>query len=275
MKNIILFFLISTSASAYTLNNNFEARFKSNDVNVYIDDSTTCYGVDMTIEELQSFIAKAVDRFWNRVPTSALHLNPAGFTAGINNINDGRLCAPTDDSCMSGASPGTLIPPVNDIVIACNNLNANFGSGNVLAVTVPNHFSGSKIVGAVILINENSSAFKALSSHDKISVIAHEIGHAIGLGHPTDHPEALMYYRTVNLRRALSQDDMDGVSYLYPVKMDGFGLLGGICGTIDFDDKTPPSGTPFVQMVLTLGVMLLLSRLIRLLIKRSNTSPAL
>ncbi|MFA5584450.1 MAG: matrixin family metalloprotease [Bacteriovoracaceae bacterium] len=253
MKKILLFGLIifSTSSFAFTLNNNFGAAFKSKTVNVQVAGNSNCSSVPP--EELASMIKPAIDDFWNRVSTSSLRLKDGGFSDPINNISNGILCPPTDSACIS---QGTTIPPVKGIIIGCNNNGANFSSSSaVLAVTVPNHFSGNAIVGAVILINDMpSNIFSQLSRNEQISVIAHEIGHAIGLGHSKDHA-ALMYYRTVDHRERLGQDDIDGVSYLYPVKMDACGLMGTIEET-----KTPP----FFTTVGALLLMILMSECLRL-----------
>ena len=266
MKLWIFFFIFSPHLFAYTLNNNFGASFKSHNVSVKIVGDTTCAGAGINVYELRDLIEPAINQFWNRVPTSDLRLSDGGFTDPINNINTGKLCAPTDTSCITAAG-ANVIGPVNDIIIACNT-GDNFGGGNVLAVTIPNNFSGKDIVGSVILINNTSSSFGSLSKADQIGVIAHEIGHAIGLGH-TDEKAALMYYRTVDQRRALGEDDMRGVSYLYPMKLDGFGLLGG-CGTIQTNNPTPPKNPPFWPMGLSLGVMILIAEL-RKLFNRSKT----
>ena len=268
MKIFILLFLLSTAAHAYTLNNNFGGAFKDSKVKVLVDEQTTCQNVGLTVYELQDMVAEAVEKFWNKVPTSSLRLDAAGFSPPVPNISSGRLCSATDDACVSGAtSAGNLIPPVDEIVIACNNYTANYGGPGVLAVTIPNKFSGKKILGAIILLNEDpATPFAALSRSDKVSVIAHEIGHAIGLGHAeSDHPEALMYYRTVKLRRNLAQDDMDGVSYLYPIKVDGCGLLA----TLGSDKSDPP----FWQLGITFGLLILLFELRRLL-NRPKACPA-
>lgn len=264
-----LHFLLTVNvAQAYTLNNNFGASFKDNNVKVYIDRNTTCTTAGLTVYELEDLIEPSIDRFWNRVPTSSLRLTSGGFTEdAVANINTGRLCSATDNDCISDAG-ATVIAPVTNIVIACNNLAANFGDPNVLAVTIPNNFSGRSITGAVILINETSTAFANLSRDDKIGVIAHEIGHAIGLGH-SEVQASLMYYRTTDQRTSLGEDDIRGVSYLYPMKLDGFGLLGG-CGTIS-SDKQPP--TSFWPMVITLALFVAIAE-IRRLLKRSKTSSA-
>ena len=265
IKILSLFFMLSSFTHAYTFNNNFESSFKDNKVTVSVDELTTCVSAGLTVYELRDLIEPAIDKFWNRVPTSSLRLKDGGFSTHTTNINDGRLCAPTDSACTSGPSP---IAPAKDIIIACNNNALNFGGANVLAVTIPNNFSGKSITGAIILINESSTIFSTLSKSDQIGVIAHEIGHAIGLGH-TDNKAALMYFKTVDQRKALGEDDIRGVSYLYPMNIDGFGLLGG-CGTIQNKDGTPGANLPFWQMGAALAVMILLFELIKLL-KRSKT----
>lgn len=261
----ILSFLFLNAAHAWTLNNNFGASFKDPKVKVYVDGGTVCPLNKMTVSELESMIPEAVNDFWNKIPTSNLELDAAGFSDGVFTMNKGRLCSPTDATCITegSADANGLIPPVSEIVIACNNNPLNFGGANVLAVTVPNQFSGKKITGAVILINEHSGGtFGALSREDKIAVLAHEIGHAIGLGH-SEERSALMFYRTVNLRKNLGQDDIDGVSYLYPMQFDAGGLLGG-CGTIS-DDKNPPRDPPLSQMLISLGFIISFFNVFRLL----------
>lgn len=271
MKKFISLLLFTlSSAQAYTLNNNFGASFKDNKVSVSVERNTTCASAGVTVYDLQDMIDPAIDDFWNRVPTSSLRLKNGGFAEPVTNINTGRLCAPTDDACITAAG-ATVIEPVTDIVIACNNLAANFGDPNVLAVTIPNNFSGKSIKGAVILINDSSTIFSTLSRSDRIGVISHEIGHAIGLGH-SDVKASLMYYRTQDQRKSLGEDDIRGVSYLYPMKVDGFGLLGG-CGTIKKNQQQPPANFPYWPMVIALGLFVMWVE-IRRLLKRSKASAA-
>ena len=236
MKLIILL-LISFSAEAYTLNNNFGAAFKKNKVRVSVTSTTVCNEAGLTIQELESLIGPAINDFWNTVPTSALELKNGGIVdvGGDTSYNSNRLCSFTDSACT-----GTVIPPVKDIVIACNDNVDNFEATNILAVTIPNNFKGRHINGSVILINNRvGSSFADLSTKERISVIAHEIGHAIGLGHSGDSA-ALMYYKTIGKRDYMGQDDIDGVSALYPVTFDGCGLFKG---SIDeMKGPLPPKG---------------------------------
>jgi hypothetical protein len=279
MKIFIFALLVSSQSYAWTLNNNFAAAFKTNKVKVYVDRDTVCDNNNLTPDQLESLIAPAVEEFWNEVPTSALKLDAAGFSDPVDAINHGRLCSPTDDECIKEGKkdPNGLIPAVKDIVIACNDNALNFGGGNVLAVTIPNNFDGKKIEGALILINNGSDSFGKLSRRDQIGVIAHEIGHAIGLGHSKD-TSALMYYRTVNLRKKLGQDDVDGVSFLYPINTDLYGLsdeglLGG-CGTISTDKKNPPGGfPPYLLMVFALGGLISIYEFVNWL-KRAKARPS-
>lgn len=263
MKTIFILslLLVSSSTLAFTLNNNFGASFKNNNVKVRIAGNTTCTGLGLRVDELDSLINPAINSFWNKVSTSSLRLSKGSHTQAIANIEDGLLCPPTDLDCIG---QGNTIPPVKDIIISCNNNSVNFSnSTNVLAVTVPNNFSKNSIVGAVILINDKSM-FSTLSRSDQISVIAHEIGHAIGLGHSKDDA-SLMFFRTVDHREKLGQDDVDGVSYLYPVKMDACGLLGTIEET-----KTPP----FMTTLGALAIMILMIECLKLF-NRSKRSSAL
>lgn len=223
LSSFLSLLIISLSVEAFTLNNSLAARFKNKRVKVKVASvSSTCTQAGTTSSELASLIEPAINEFWNQVPTSRLRLVDGGiFETSDNDFLNGKLCVIGDPTCT-----GTTVPSVEDIVISCNSNTANnFTSGSLLALTLPVNLRNKNIVGAVILINNaNGSVFGQLSKQEKISVIAHEIGHAIGLGHATDR-SALMYYQTIPDRFSLGQDDIDGVTYLYPVKIDGCGLL--------------------------------------------------
>lgn len=285
MKLFAILFILTSTAQAFTLNSNFAAAFKKNRVKVYVAEDSVCSSIGVTAAELQSYVKPAIDKFWNEVPTSRLRLKNGGFSDRIVtvDINQSRLCSPTDSDCISDANTNaqSIIPPVEGIVISCNQLADNFGGNSVLAVTVPNSFSGKKIKGAVILIQDSAATqFKNLSRDDRIGVIAHEIGHAIGLGHSKEK-KALMYYKVQDQRTSLGQDDIDGVTYLYPVKIDACGLMDSlVSSTIALtkdksdDDDQNGGGTPFWQMGIGFAFFMLLAEILKLL-KRSQTRPAL
>ena len=287
MKYIILFLFMINFAEAFTLNNNFAASFKKSKVKVAVAGDSICTGI--TAQEMESLIAPSVNDFWNEVPTSRLRLKSSGFTVPIAtvDINTARLCSPTDSACIAAAQTAgdPILPPVDGIVISCNSNANNFTGNSVIAVTVPNSFASKKIKGAVILINDNANiageGLRALSHNDRIGVIAHEIGHAIGLGHADeDEEEALMYFRVVDQRRSLGQDDIDGVTYLYPVKIDGCGLFDSLVASTvvmkkddESDDDQNGGGTPFWQMGIGFVFLMILAEILKLL-KRPQTRSA-
>jgi hypothetical protein len=89
-----------------------------------------------------------------------------------------------------------------------------------------------------------------------------------------------MYYQVVDLRKSLGQDDIDGVTYLYPIKLDGCGLIDGLVASTvalkknDDDDHPNDGGTPFWQMGIGFFFFLALAEILKLL-KRQETRSAL
>lgn len=100
--------------------------------------------------------------------------------------------------------------------------------------------------GFILLNSESGKAANIANISDsKLAVIiAHEMGHILGLGH-SENVAALMYFdATYKEELSLSQDDMDGVTYLYPRTEGGGGAMFG-CGTISAGSGGgPTSGGP-------------------------------
>ena len=105
------------------------------------------------------------------------------------------------------------------------------GAGGTLGVTIPvtQTFSCSdrRIVDADILIN--GFVDFGWSENDLFSTILHEMGHAIGLGHPCLTAQAFcsnsctaVMAATAGDYPSLRQDDINAVSELYP------GVAGGV-----------------------------------------------
>jgi hypothetical protein len=229
---IIFIYVINIEPGfSFTLNNNISAGFPHRSVGVFVTANSSCNNAQVTKEQLLSMVSEAISQYWNTVPTSSLRLFNGGLLNTSNNdFITGHLCsAETSTPCVL-----PVVPKVNDIVISCNtNKDDNFPNvganpSSILAITLPNNVNGGSIIGSAIIINDTpDTRFRDLSWADQVAVIAHEIGHAIGLGHSPSRAN-LMYADVVPVRHSLGRGDIKGVSYLYPVKFDGCGLFGTI-----------------------------------------------
>lgn len=237
MKKIFLFLIfISLKVNAFTFNNNIEASFENPRVVVNVNDAS-CNNNGLDPESIYNMAYDAVTDYWNRVPNTSLNLVMGTIT--------------------EDATPSYYDLKIDDpqakvdkyILISCNENTDNFDSPNIIGLTLPNNISGGHIRGSLFLLNDtgNSSTnvINKLSRNEITAVIAHEIGHAIGLGHsPTD--AALMYFSLIPNRRSVGVDDMEGVAYLYP-KEQPFGIIS--CATIDTDGG-PPGPNFFLPFIL-------------------------
>lgn len=249
MKALILFvfFISMAQVQAFTLNNSATLTFNKNEVKVNIGNPSgrPCTNIGVDENELLSIVSDAVDQYWNRAPTSRLKLR-AGSVKSV------AAAYGTGDICNSGTScdPNPALAVDSDILIVCNGdpSDHNFSSAGVLAITVPNNISGKDILGSLIMINDKTTnQFKYKSRDEKISIIAHEIGHAFGLGH-SPVKDSLMYYATVNMRKFLGADDIDGISYLYPKQQPV------TCGSVDLN---PGKKNPNTWLGLFIGFVLI------------------
>lgn len=150
---------------------------------------------------IEEAINHAVD-LWNAVPTSRLRVSYGGTTSETSaSASPVIRCVTTG---ISGAVGVGIISTRNGVIQDGEiQLNSEVGdSGN---------------------INSKSEAQLKIT-------LAHEMGHIFGLGHSAVE-DALMYFSLGSKQQAiLSQDDMDGMTWLYPRKEPGDGVLG--CGTL-------------------------------------------
>jgi hypothetical protein len=94
--------------------------------------------------------------------------------------------------------------------------------------------NGNIVTGALVL-NVQAGAAANINTFDAdltINVIAHEIGHVLGLGHSSSKG-ALMYFDASERTMAsLSQDDVDGITYLYTRDEFGSDAMFGGCAVV-------------------------------------------
>lgn len=226
---IYLLLLKVNLAQSFTLNNSIGSTFKENEVKISIANQS-CSQIGLDSEEIKNLAEIAITKFWNTVPSSRLKLKIEGLVSLSQSFENEALCSTiaSDGECTINSN----LAVTSGIVISCNSNESNFRSTQTLAVTAPNHFSGNTIIGSLILLNNRSDTLLAtLNKEEMISVLAHEIGHAIGLGH-SPVKDSLMYYSTVNFRNYLGADDFDGMTYLYPKK----NIVS--CGSIENKSQT-------------------------------------
>ena len=234
MKKIILPFillLVSANTYAFTLNNTAKLVFADDEVIVNV--ASGCAEIGVTSQELLELVGKAVDNFWNKSPTSRLKLRKGSVVNVDARYHSDQIC-----SGATNCDPNPVLAVSSDILIACNDNNVNFPTSSILGITIPNNISGGTIIGSLIMINDkNDTQFAGKSPEAKTAILAHEIGHAFGLGH-SPVQDSLMYYATVSKRTNLGRDDIDGISYLYPKQQPISG-----CGTVDMSGGNGSGGS--------------------------------
>lgn len=162
---------------------------------------------------------------WNNVSSSNVKLN-VGSVVTAN---------------FSTATTKANAQVVTNPIIFCD---TNFSTdlsvdGNFVVGLDQSYFdSTGKIYFASIALNAETgkSANIANVSASVLSIIvAHETGHSLGFGHSADQ-HALMYYDATGKNTLnLSQDDVDGLTYLYPRKEPSNGAFG--CGSLTTERK--------------------------------------
>ncbi len=217
------------SALSFTLVGNAIATFGEPTIKVNVGNSQCPDAVD-TPDEILSMVGEAIERYWNIIPTSSLLLEKGSLVSIDPSFYTDQICTSSDGECT------TPIPAVSSgILVICNDNSTSkgFSTNSVLAVALPNNVTSSTINGSVVAFNaRDGSSFSNQSRDSKIAILAHEIGHAFGLGH-SEFIDSLMYAQNFSSRESLGQDDFDGATFLYP-KEHGAGAL---CGAIIKSDN--------------------------------------
>lgn len=222
MKLLLIVLLLPTSLFAFTLNTTGKG-FKSNKITVHVA-STSCAGAGFSTAKFRELLKEAVDEYWHQVPTSSIELN-------VREVGDVDIDG--DDF-----SQAVLKAQTNTILAGCNDDATGFDGGGASSTTLGAAMMtcSNEDCKAVLILNAHAdSLLPTLDESEVKATIAHEIGHAFGLGH-SEYKYSLMYYSAGGkVQKWLGQDDIDGVSYLYPNDPQIGGLIGS-CGTISTDD---------------------------------------
>lgn len=227
---IFLILLISFQAQAFFLITNNGAAFNSDKVKVFITSNSTCTNTGWSQNELLNMAVDGAKDTWNKVGRANIEVKKGGtFSTSDGDFLTGEICVEDSDTTCA---PGT-VPKVTSIVLACNNNGTNFPNNTVLAISGPNNISGKKIKGSIILINNRAdSQLSTFSKSEMQKILAHEIGHALGIGHSKDS-SAFMYHEDVQDKNKLAKDDIYALSHLYPYSIDEMDCLGFI-GSINY-----------------------------------------
>lgn len=251
-----LFFIAVTffsyNAYAWTLNSAQGLKFSSGAIEIKIA-SDTCTNAGLTPSTIDSLVKDSIAEYWSTTPTSSLELNSTG-NSGIAYSNP------------SNANAAFAVVPTNSILVGCSNSATIFSSSTTLAVGSLS-CAGPACKGIVLLNDTASTQLNSVSRDILLTTFSHELGHALGLGH-TSVKEALMYYSlTAKTQKYLHQDDIDGISYLYP-NSKKLGGLAGSCATVslidnDNDHKDDNNGLGNFIGSFALGVLIIFTFLFK------------
>lgn len=220
--------------------------------------SELIFDIDTSCAPYADVVHGAIDRavdIWAKVPNSSLKVR-RGDTVNL----------PASITNFVGSGATSFAPEGNPIVYCDASFQNNSG---LSADSIPGFATGqninsdSKITGCLLVLNLQSGGdanIATLSSTVVDNVLTHEIGHCIGIGHSSDN-QALMYFQTGEGRKTvLAKDDMDAVTFLYPLKEAGAIFPGCAAVATTSSSTSSKNGRPLwfgdLASLLALAVLL-------------------
>lgn len=262
MKTIIILQIFTSLAYAtFTLNPDTGRGFKNNNINVIVSNSD-CSNAGFSTARFKDYLEDAVNAYWNSVATSAVNVK-------IQRVNSSY------DITGLTFEQSLALTPTNMILAGCNETGApefdgggGAGSSSILGAAQMS-CSGSNCKAVLIINAHPTTSVSQLSQKNLEATIAHEIGHALGLGHSSSKLN-LMYFSVGGKTQTwLGHDDIQGITYLYPHKEEVSCLLGHMFGTIKTDDDT--NFRPPLLMIMSFFMTLLFIQMLKLFsIKMKN-----
>lgn len=223
----IFYILMNSNSFAFTLNSSTSSNFKGwNNPNIKFQlNLTNC----PTNVDVSGIINDAL-AIWNNVAPSRVNVSVVGNTTSV-----------------TYSDPITIICDVNYGSESPGAADGSPGAASIQPST------GDSITSGIMYLNASSGRAN-ISNLDRNLVavtLAHEIGHLLGLGHSQDL-NALMYYNaSLKTHLGLAQDDIDGITYLYPRnEFDKDKMMGG-CGAIS-NPKNPKNPSNYNLLILVL-----------------------
>lgn len=255
MKKILvgLLFLTTLSVDAFTLINSGLSNLRG-----WNDRPLTFHLNPANCRADMAQIIQSSMKLWNSVSTSSLELElGANTTATAAQALNASSAEPAVIVCDSAF--GTTFPTAD--------INSTLGVGYAF------YNQDFRLYRGFIILNAQAGGtanINVQSENDARITLAHEMGHALGLGHSSDTAALMNYTVGQKTEFNLSEDDVNGINYLYPQdEFSGDQFMGG-CGLVRNGSSAPPSGK-----ILALSLLMILSLWIHLKKKKADVfSPA-
>ncbi|MBT3235739.1 MAG: matrixin family metalloprotease [Bdellovibrionales bacterium] len=251
--------LLSFNLYGFTLTSSDPLRYSApNDqITIRISDQD-CINAGMTSAQLRSFAEEALAQYWNTVTSSRVTFVVGDYISVDTSTTIANMASSADE-----------------IVVGCSDSAAIFDNPAILASAIMDD-SSFPPKGVVAINDIATTLFPTQTDLNKKATFAHEFGHTIGIGHSRiDY--SLMYFQISSaiLQEQLAEDDVDAITYLYPVEKQ-WGLPIGSCGTIALlsGDDSDKGGGPPTGFALSLLAGLMITLLISALTEKINWRSA-